>query len=167
MKAEHWSVGRLVGQVADRMAVEPRMDIGRVGDLYLSRWTLLGRRIGRPGSRAVFLHRFMRSDHHDLHDHPWPFVSVVLAGGYWEHTPADLANPAGPTKRRWYGPGRVLVRPAEWRHRVELPPGREAWTVVIRGPKSRSWGFYCPAGYVDWRTYTGRLDAGNPGCGAE
>lgn len=80
-----------------------------------------------------------------MHDHPWPFVSVILAGGYYEVTPAKgWKDGEGPTQRRWYGPGRVLTRPAEWIHRVEIPPGRDAWTLILRGRKERSWGFWCP-----------------------
>lgn len=150
-----------IERIADRLAKEKAV-ISRPGlGPYLTRWTLAGERYGPPGSKAVFLHRFHRSDPDHVHDHPWPFTSVILWGGYSEHTPADPANPAGPTVRRWYGPGRVLRRPALWRHRIELAPGREAWTLIFRGAKERSWGFFCPAGYMDWRTYTNRLDAGH------
>lgn len=150
-------------RLIDRIARE-RADIGRPEGLYLTRWVLLGSRYGPPGSRAVFLHRFHRSDPDHLHDHPWGFVSVILAGGYWEHTPADPKNPAGPTRRRWYSPGRILVRPADWRHRIELAPGRKCWTLIFRGVKLKEWGFFCPNGYIDWRKYVSRLDAGRPVC---
>lgn len=155
----------LLTRLIDRLARD-KMEVGRPGDgVYLTRWVLFGQRMGPPGSRALFLHWFQRSDEDQLHDHPWGFISVILSGGYWEHTPLDPADPAGPTRRRWYGPGRVLVRPADWRHRVEIPDGRAAWTLILRGVKRRSWYFYCPAGEVPWRTYVARVDAGGAGCG--
>ena len=29
----------------------------------------------------------MRSDDPIMHNHPWAFFTVILKGGYWEHTP--------------------------------------------------------------------------------
>lgn len=136
---------------------------------YMVRWTLLGKRWGAGQAerkRAVFVHRFLRSDADEMHDHPWPFTSVILSGGYWEETPAPgWANGSGPVRRRWYGPGRVLRRPANWIHRVVIPEGREAWTLVFRGVKERSWGFWCPVvGFVPWRSHLANLEATGAGC---
>ena len=33
----------------------------------------------------IFLHKFLKSDPDDLHDHPWDFISIILWGGYWEY----------------------------------------------------------------------------------
>lgn len=132
-----------------------RADIGRQGDTYLTRWTLLGRRFG-PGHK-LFLHRFRRSDSEAaMHNHPWPFWSLVLWPGYWEHTPGG---------RRWHGPLSLLRRPAAWRHRVELAPGRACWTLVWAGQRVQSWGFFCGHGFVPWREFVGREEAGLHGCG--
>ena len=30
----------------------------------------------------IFLHRFIKSDPDDLHDHPWSFRSIILKGGW-------------------------------------------------------------------------------------
>lgn len=138
-----------------------REDIQRRGfPEYLTRWTLLGRlkSAGGTGPRLL-LHLFHRGDVEPyFHDHPWPFVSVILAGGYWEHTAAG---------RRWYGPLRVLVRPALWRHRVELPPGRKCWTLVLAGWRCRPWGFICPEGkgWIHWREHAVNEARGGAGCG--
>jgi hypothetical protein len=159
-------VSPLLELLADRFAGE-RFVITRQGDPtpYLTRWTLLGRRF--EGDNRVFLHRFHRSDLDELHDHPWPFVSLILAGGYHEVTPAaGWKNGDGPTRRRWYGPGRILRRPADWIHRVEIPEGRECWTLVCVGTKVRSWGFWCPR--VGFRSLREHLAAarltGGRGC---
>lgn len=145
---------------ADKFAAEKYVITRPDSGPYLTRWTMVGKRFTGDGF-AVFLHRFHRSDNEVPHCHPWPFVSVILAGGYWEDVPADPKVPGGPLRRRWYAPGRVLKRSAKWVHRVVLPPGREAWTLVIRGRKERSWGFYCPGGFMPWRVFQAGLDAGN------
>lgn len=155
----------ILENIADRIAAE-RFDITRAWTRvpYLTRWSLLGRRT--EGDAALYLHRFQRSDYEEPHDHPWPFVSLILSGGYWELTPAPgWKNGAGPLRRRWYGPGRVLVRPAHWIHRVDIPDGREAWTLVLRGKKVRSWGFWCPAGFRPWRQHQSAMHRTGSGCG--
>lgn len=162
----------LLSKIADRIAKE-RFDIGRNGDIYLSRWTLSGQR-DKGTDRAVFLHQFHRSDYDDaLHDHPWPFTSVILAGGYYEHA----VGRGGVIRRRWYGPGRVLSRPADWKHRVELAPGTEGrvFSLVFRGAKERSWFFHCltAGGHrlsgksVPWRSFIDSIESGALGCGDE
>ena len=35
----------------------------------------------------VFLHKFLKGDPDDVHDHPWSYLTIVLKGGYYEHTP--------------------------------------------------------------------------------
>ena len=47
----------------------------------------------------VTLHRILKSDLDDLHDHPWPWVTVILQGGYREYTRAG--------KPKWKGTGCV------------------------------------------------------------
>src|SRR3954465_13658675 len=88
--------------LADRCAGE-KHEITRAWtrEPYLTRWTLFGARSN--GNVAVYLHRFHRSDADELHNHPWPFISIILAGGYWERTPASgWRDGDGPTQERWY-----------------------------------------------------------------
>jgi hypothetical protein len=152
---------RLVAWVLDRLGAE-RHDIGRLGiDAYLTRWILLGHR-GREGLRRygrgqkLFLHCFHRSDAEPYcHDHPFAFWSLIVAGGYWEVTAAG---------RKWYGPGRLLRRPASWQHRVELPSARRCWTLLWIGEKERSWGFWPECGFVPWREHQKKQEAGVPIC---
>lgn len=159
-------IGSILLWLADRLASE-RFEITRSADNtpYLTRWTLFGRRFQGSGY-AIFLHRFQRSDADEMHDHPWPFVSIVLAGGYNEKTPAPgWKNGDGPTRQRWYGPGRILVRPAEWVHSVLIPAGRESWTLILRGRKKKSWGFFCPRiGYRPWREHLATAARTGDGC---
>lgn len=121
---------------------------------YLTRWTLMGERF-QPG-RKVYLHRFHRGDYDEFHDHPWPFISIILAGGYWEKSDQG---------RRWFGPGDVLYRPAAWRHSVEIPEGKECWSLVFTGHKEREWGFWCSTGWKHWKEHFERMKATGDGCG--
>ncbi len=171
-----------------------RHDIGRDGiGTYLTRWVLAGWR-GRDGQRRygdgqkVFLHLFHRGDVEDYaHDHPWPFWSLILWGGYFEitgggpHCPScnldcferegrssccDVEVLSTGERRKWYGPLRLLRRPAEWQHRVELPEGKRCWSILWIGRKQRSWGFICPGkGWIPWRQHEANQSVGKPGCG--
>lgn len=90
----------------------------------------------------VFLHRFLKGDPDDVHDHPWPYFTLILWGGYWEWTP--IFNTLGHKIneiRQWRGPGHWRLCPAQSYHRIELQPGVTAWTLFMPGPKTREWGF--------------------------
>lgn len=114
----------------------------RGGFVYLTRWVVL-----RLAGRGVWVHRFRGGDAAALHTHPWPSVSLVLWGGYWEVTPRS---------RRWHGPGRIVYRPADRLHRIELPAGGECWTVFAHGRTVGGWWFWCPGfGRVPWRPGVG------------
>ena len=80
----------------------------------------------------VFIHNFHKSDPDDLHDHPWPFISIILKGGYWEHTPKG---------KFWRSAGSIKFARSTSLHRVELEPGVDTWTLFIPGPSVREWGF--------------------------
>ena len=80
----------------------------------------------------IFLHNFHRSDPDDLHDHPWPFITIILRGGYWEHTPKG---------KFWRGAGTINWAGSKSLHRVELVPEVDTWTMFIPGPTVREWGF--------------------------
>jgi|SRR5579859_6280632 len=128
------------GALIDRIAANfPRRVIGAErGSPLLIRYFLL-----RSAILGIYLHKLCRSDEdRALHDHPWTFVSIILTGGYIEHTPDG---------QRRYWPGAILYRPAEWQHRLELD--RPAWTLVFRFRRRREWGFHCPGGWVHWLTF--------------
>lgn len=138
----------------------PHFVIGGDTDPYMLRWYLI------PRNRClnVYLHKFMRDDDdRALHDHPWWFVSLILKGGYYEVTDADSV-----LVRR---AGSVAFRAAVHRHRVVLfaRAGKllPAWTIVVTGRKSRTWGFWCPKGFVPWHEFVAQDDHGNIGRGCE
>lgn len=88
---------------------------------------------------AIRVHHILRSDQgRDPHDHPWPFMTVILKGGYFEHRFDKTGAWAG---SKWHGAGSVLFRRAADYHMLELPRGETAWTLFITGPKVQKWGF--------------------------
>ena len=96
----------------------------------------------------IFLHKFLRSDSDDLHDHPWPYMTIVLKGGYWEWIPKTAWNPITGydiiigEQRLWRGPGHFRLCKATSLHRIELNPDvSDCWTLFIPGKRKREWGF--------------------------
>ena len=127
------------------------------GRIFLDRWGWECRWFG------VYVHRVAAPDPGlDLHDHPWPFVSFVLWGGYVDEVyPAREASRVAPDLDRWSTARGLPRRCRRWRwHRVPLTDAHRivsveprTWTLVVRGCKSRPWGFYERSGWVHWQSY--------------
>ena len=99
----------------------------------------------------VFLHKFLKGDPDDLHDHPWPYATLILKGGYWETTPEG---------RFWRGAGHFRRCKANSFHRIELEPGVTTWTLFMPGRRQRNWGFDVKGTWIDHETYLeGRRNA--------
>ncbi|MCC7419836.1 MAG: hypothetical protein IT428_06130 [Planctomycetaceae bacterium] len=133
-----------------------RFVIGPEADPYMIRWRL----IETPWF-GVFFHRIFRDDaDRHLHDHPWPFVSLILKGGYFEELPARFYqlplrnNPVRVESRTWKPPLSIIRHAATDLHRITLNDGRPAWTLVFIGRRCREWGFQTEDGWIDWKTYT-------------
>lgn len=120
--------------------------IGDPQDLLLKRWILF-----RCKAWGIYLHKFMRSDYdRALHDHPWPFISVILKQGYWEEH--DQTRDGRKTLE-WRRPGSVLLRPGQWRHRVVLSDNKPSWSLILVGRRFKAWGFFLPTGWCWWRQH--------------
>jgi len=144
------------------------------GDPYLIRWSFF-----EIFGYSLKLHVILRSDDDRApHDHPWTFATLMLKGGYWEHT---HSNVKGETNRQWIGPGRLRLCRAPHAHRLELPeeppvarptdPALQhvaidgfyspnvkpmfapAITLVFMWPKAREWGFYTTKGWIKWSDF--------------
>ena len=90
----------------------------------------------------VFIHKFLRSDPDDVHDHPWPYATLILKGGYYEWIPNfDPTGALAGHTRYWRGPGHFRVCSATSYHRIELDPDVTCWTMFMPGPQRREWGF--------------------------
>ncbi len=90
----------------------------------------------------VFLHKFLKSDPDDVHDHPWPYATLILKGGYYEWTPVfDSKGKMIAETCTWRGAGHFRTSSANSYHRIELDPNVTAWTLFMPGPQKREWGF--------------------------
>lgn len=172
----------LIRRIAERRP--PDLIVGGAEHPYLLRWWV----IPRNPTLNIYLHQFLRDDDdRALHDHPWPWCSILLRGAYIEHTIA-----AGGIHHREarYVPS-IKFSGARRAHRIELMPRwwmadtfddamampddqayakAECWTLFITGPRIRSWGFHCRSGWVHWRDFTDPATQGTTvgrGCGEE
>jgi hypothetical protein len=90
----------------------------------------------------IFIHKFLKSDPGDPHDHPWPYATLILAGGYREWQPIfDSQGIKIGEKAYWRGPGHFRICGADSYHRIELVEGITPWTLFMPGPHRREWGF--------------------------
>lgn len=130
---------------------------------------------------SIKLHDIIESDEVCSHDHPWPFLTIILKGGYYEWTPVFKNQETGevvdkePTisvrfgadgiieGKRWHGPGSILYRPSKSRHQLELSKDENgnllpAKTLVFTGKVLRKWGFFTKKGWIYWRDYDKQRD---------
>jgi|SRR5882672_10112341 len=110
---------------------------------YLIRYYLINE---RPKLR-VTLHNTILSDQGPLHNHPWPWSSLMLTGGYFEHTPEG---------KFWREEGSFRTRKAKDLHSLEVSPEvkDEVWTLFIMGEKEQDWGFIQEDGSIkQWQQY--------------
>lgn len=104
---------------------------------YMRRWII------RTPFGDLRLHHILSSDRDgDLHDHPFDFTSLLLTGGYVEHTPQGS---------RFWPRFSVVRKKAEDAHRLELV--FPIWTLVFTRGYRRKWGFHTEKGWVYWRDY--------------
>ena len=105
---------------------------------YLERYHLLR----LPFGIQLYLHRFVASDPgRALHNHPWrSALSLVLCGNYDE---TRLGNGRGDSRlhKRRLSAGHLNYISGRVYHRINLPPGQQAWTLFIHTSSHRSWGF--------------------------
>jgi len=122
---------------------DPDLIIGPPSDPQTKRWHILKRR-----GWQLALHEWHRSDHdRALHDHSADNWSIILDGWYdevfshrWEAMRMKLRRPWIPFYRRADEPHRVVIEP-----RV-LNRGR-CYTLWLRMPPRREWGFVCKHGW--------------------
>ena len=96
---------------------------------FMVRYYLLFRKRPRWFPFNILLHKILKSDLGDLHDHYWSYITIILKGGYWE------TNKKGTF---WRGPGYIGFRYASDRHSLRIPEGKSAWTLMFVGPNKGS-----------------------------
>jgi hypothetical protein len=168
-------MGRTTGKCPRCISGMPRIQVIYLRRFYLFRAKWFGSWLSKFVG-DLYLHHIVRSDDDpDPHDHPWGFVGLILAGGYtdqrwyWHQAfdgitsinlktgetkvtgayPAQRSGPYLETVK----PGMFIRRKAEHIHRVLVPAGKTAWTLIATSPYSRDWSFITKNGPVYWRTY--------------
>lgn len=116
---------------------------------------------------CIYVHRFMRSDADDPHDHPWNFFTYVISGGYkeWFYNRNRAVRIKDMFQSYWTSqmnirePGSIAYRRATDIHKVvvdneiELELGEDPavakekiqkapYTICIMGKRRREWGFW-------------------------
>ena len=96
---------------------------------FMVRYYLLFRKRPKWFPFNILLHKILKSDLGDLHDHYWSYITIILKGGYWESTENGTF---------WRGPGYIGFRKATDRHSLKIPEGKPAWTLLLAGPNKGS-----------------------------
>ena len=96
---------------------------------FMVRYYLLFRKRPKWFPFNILLHKILKSDLGDLHDHYWSYITIILKGGYWESTENGTF---------WRGPGYIGFRKASDRHSLKIPKDKPAWTLLLAGPNKGS-----------------------------
>jgi hypothetical protein len=151
---------------------KPDLTIGPRHDPQTVRWHIFVWR-----GWQLSLHKWLRSDSDRApHDHKADNLSIILGEGYNEtvrewHTGRGALylrdgwlydKPSGRwyrdvTRFRW--PLVPYFRKAETLHRVSLMSRKPVWTLWLRWPPRRRWGYWCDnRGWVDADQYNSTAD---------
>ena len=102
----------------------------------------------------VFLHKFLKSDPDDVHDHPWNYFTIILAGGYYEWIAQFNEDGTKSCEvRHWRGPGSFRFGNTHTFHRIELKEGVTPWTLFFVGKRQREWGFIVKDKWIHFEKY--------------
>jgi hypothetical protein len=107
--------------------------LGRAECPYLRRWVI------DLWLFSVRVHHWIGSDDpRYYHDHPWPYVTLVVRGSYLDRSPAGDVELKAPM---------IAFRRSGHRHTVQVAAGG-CWTVMLAGPEIRRWGFWVRGKFV-------------------
>lgn len=143
------------------------------------RWLLLAPRWRGEYLFKVMVHHFLpdRQDADLPHDHPWPFLTFIVRGGYddivrcaCQRMPSYIADEIERTGEYWCpacgGLGLVVgerlsapcvrLRRATHAHQTRTDH-RGAWTLVVTGPRLREWGFWRDGRWWVWTEFEQRF----------
>jgi hypothetical protein len=94
---------------------------------WTKRYYLLFRYRPRWFPFNILINHILDNDHGvGLHNHPFPFITIIIKGGYWE------TNNQG--EKTWRKKGYIGFRSANTLHRVDLEPGIKPVTIFFAGP---------------------------------
>ena len=94
---------------------------------WTARYYLLFRKRTRWFPFNILIHHILDDDHGEgLHNHPFPFITIIVSGGYWETDNDGI--------KIWRKKGYIGYRSANHLHRVDLKSGVKPITIFIAGP---------------------------------
>jgi hypothetical protein len=133
-----------------RWGFNSRFVIGKQDNPMMERW-----RVIQTPWFGLYVHFIYREDLDPIpHDHPWQFWRMVLRGGYQENY-TEWPNVTAQTHARVVRALRPSRVPTSHAHHItSVLPGTVS--VVLVGPKHRTWGFWEPrlngtSAWVDYR----------------
>jgi len=92
---------------------------------------------------SIKIHKILMSDPSDMHDHPWDYISIILWGGYYEETlKKAYVGFTSDTIIKWYPPLSILIRKGNAPHRLIIPEGKFAVSLIFTSYKYRLWGYH-------------------------
>ena len=110
--------------VMDRGPSHPEYHLAKP---WTARYYLLFRKRPKWFPFNILIHHILDNDHGiGLHNHPFPYITIILSGGYWE---TNIKK-----ERKWRGKFYIGFRSADNLHRVDLEPGIKPITIYIAGP---------------------------------
>jgi hypothetical protein len=118
---------------------------------YMTRWRV----IAVPWF-GLYVHRLDKPDPRPtLHDHPWPFLSLILRGGYTEEvgvrSEGESSSPVvGRRSRSWRHGSSHRLRKSD-AHTITGLRRTPTWTLVLVGRRARpepSWGYWDEEGWI-------------------
>lgn len=123
------------------------MEIGNPECPILNRYTLSIPKVGK-----LRLHRFYpNTTDRDYHDHPWPFVTLVIQGSY-----TDVTLEGRVTEMT---PGKIRYRSANHAHKTFAGP--KGCTTIVASPHERKpWGFFPDGKWMPWSKYMAKFGHG-------
>ena len=88
------------------------------------------------------IHHFTQADTGHPHDHPWPFKSLILAGGYEEEEYRLHQDGSHSISCYQRLPGQSHSVRADTVHRITQLYQHECWTLISPGRKVKEPGFF-------------------------
>lgn len=139
-----------------RWTVWKRFQISGPKGVYLRRLRI----IETPMARLYWHHLDGPDPDPQPHDHPWPFVSIIMRGGYREEYYEKLDTRHGrmvPSRyNTWKRFSVHFMHPSKVAHRIiEVKPNTVS--LILAGPRIRDWGFLTPKGWQQWSEYLNEM----------
>jgi hypothetical protein len=129
---------------------QPDLTIGPADNPQTLRWHIF-----RSRGWQLSLHKWLRSDDdRALHDHSGHNISIILNHGYYE----VLSHAWEPYNCKFRFILWPYFRRAGVPHRIQLSGYVPVWSLWLRWPPIREWGFHCPKGWRHWKEYCDTRD---------